>query len=83
MIAELYNKRFEKVLGKLPLNIKLLVAKRKFPLYILLEAEKRMLKDEEFKKQTPMDPWWSVERLDEHYNFYPIKPANGEKIHPR
>ncbi|WP_286708992.1 CRISPR-associated protein Csx11 [Methanothermobacter sp. EMTCatA1] len=79
MIAELYNKRFEKVLGKLPLNLKLLVAKRKFPLYILLEAEKRMLKDEEFKKQTPMDPWWSVERLDEHYNFYPIKPANGEK----
>jgi len=79
MIADLYNKRFEKVLGKLPLNLKLLVAKRKFPLYILLDAEKRMLEGEEFKKQTRMDPWWSVERLDEHYNFYPIKPANGEK----
>lgn len=73
MIAELYNERFKKVLGKLPLNLRLLVAKRKFPLYILLEAEKRMLKDEEFKKQTPMDPWWSVERLDEHYSFYPTK----------
>ncbi len=79
MITKLYNRRFEKVLGKLPLNVKLLVAKRKFPLYILLEAEKRMLKDEEFKKQTPMNPWWSVDRLYEHYNFYPTKPANGEK----
>lgn len=79
MITKLYNRRFEKVLGKLPLNVKLLVAKRKFPFYILLEAEKRMLKDEEFKKQTPMNPWWSIDRLDEHYNFYPTKPANGEK----
>lgn len=79
MIAELYNERFKKVLGKLPLNLRLLVAKRKFPLYILLEAEKRMLKDEEFKKQTPMDPWWSVERLDEHYSFYPTKKIDGKK----
>jgi CRISPR-associated Csx11 family protein len=79
MIAELYNERFKKVLGKLPLNLKLLVAKRKFPLYILLDAEKRMLKDEEFKKQTPMDPWWSVERLDEHYSFYPTKKIDGKK----
>jgi len=34
LITKLYNERFEKVLGKLPLNIKLLVAKRKFPLYV-------------------------------------------------
>lgn len=79
MITRLYNKRFEKSIGKVPLDVKLLVAKRKFPLYILLDAEKRMLEDEEFKKQTPMNPWWEPDRAEEHYGFYPTKPINGEK----
>ena len=53
LITKLYNERFEKVLGKLPLNIKLLVAKRKFPLYVLLDAEKRCLKGMNLKLRSP------------------------------
>jgi len=75
LITKLYNERFEKVLGKLPLNVKLLVAKRKFPLYILLDAEKRMLEGDEFKTQKPMNPWWDVDghRYGWYYSFYPTK----------
>jgi len=74
-IIKLYNKRFEKVIGKLPLNVKLLVTKRKFPLYVLLDAENRMLEGEEFKKQVLMNPWWDVNgmRNDKYYGFYPRK----------
>ncbi|MCW7073759.1 MAG: hypothetical protein OCU20_07790, partial [Methanophagales archaeon] len=82
LITKLYNDRFEKVLGKLPLNVKLLVAKRKFPLYILLDAEKRMLEGDEFKTQEPMNPWWDVNghRYGWYYSFYPTKPVEkGEK----
>ncbi len=80
MITELYNERFKKVIGKLPLNIKLLVTKRKFPLYILLDAEKRMLEDEEFKKQVLMNPWWEADKQnEEYYGFYPIKSVEEDK----
>ena len=75
LITKLYNERFEKVLGKLPLNIKLLMAKRKFPLYVLLDAEKRMLEGDEFKTQEPMNPWWNADghRYGWYYSFYPTK----------
>ena len=75
LVTKLYNERFKKVLGKLPLNVKLLVAKRKFPLYILLDAENRMLEGEEFKSQVKMNPWWDTNgmRNDRCYGFYPIK----------
>jgi len=82
LITKLYNDRFEKVLGKLPLDVKLLVAKRKFPLYILLDAEKRMLEGDEFKTQEPMNLWWDVNghRYGWYYSFYPTKPVEeGEK----
>ncbi len=76
LVTKLYNERFKKVLGKLPLNAKLLVAKRKFPLYILLDSENRMLEGEVFKKQVAMNPWWNVNgmRNDKYYGFYPTKP---------
>jgi hypothetical protein len=80
LITELYNEMFERVIGKLPLNIKLLVTKRKFPLYLLLDAESRMLEGEEFKKQVAMYPWWSIKRHDEFYGYYPANSIkNGEK----
>ncbi|RLI80356.1 CRISPR-associated protein Csx11 [Archaeoglobales archaeon] len=80
LVTKLYNERFEKVLGKLPLNAKLLVAKRKFPLYILLDAENRMLEGEGFKKQMPITPWWNVNgmRNDKYYGFYPTKPIEED-----
>ena len=81
LITKLYNDRFEKVHGKLPLNIKLLVAKRKFPLYILLDAEKRMLEGKEFETQESMYPWWNVDglRYEQYYSFYPTKPIKEDK----
>lgn len=80
LVTELYNEMFKRVIGKLPLNIKLLVAKRKFPLYLLLDAESRMLEGEEFKKQVAMYPWWNIKRHDEFYGFYPVDSIeNGKK----
>jgi len=81
LITKLYNERFEKVLGKLPLNVKLLVAKRKFPLYILLDAEKRILEGDEFKTQEPMNPWWNVDghRYGWYCSFYPTKAIEKGK----
>lgn len=82
LIAKLHNERFIKVIGKLALNIKLLVAKRKFPFYIFLDAEKRMLENKEFSKSDKMDPWWDIDekRVEKYYCYYPIKKIkNGEK----
>ena len=75
LISKLYNERFEKVLGKLPLNAKLLVTNRKFPLYVLLDAEKRMLAGSGFTKAIPTNIWWNVDSLrnEEFYGYYPIK----------
>lgn len=78
LVTDLYNEMFKRVIGKLSLNIKLLVTKRKFPLYLLLDAENRMLEGEEFKKQVAMDPWWNIQRYDEFYGFYPAKPVEHE-----
>jgi len=75
LVVDLYSKQFKNVVGKLPLNIKLLVTNRKFPLYVLLDAESRMLEGDEFKKQTLMNPWWDVSgtSTDKYYCCYPDK----------
>ncbi|MDK2801149.1 MAG: hypothetical protein PWQ70_2768 [Clostridiales bacterium] len=75
MIAQLYTERFRRVLGKLPLNVKVLTANRKFPLYVLLDAERRMLGDRVFKKQVKMNPWWNTDEIgnDDFFGFYPTK----------
>jgi len=59
----------------------LLVAKRKFPLYILLDAEKRMLEGDEFKTHDSMNPWWNVDehRYGGYYSFYPTKAIEKGK----
>ena len=74
-VINLYGKQFKNVVGKLPLSIKLLVTNRKIPLYVLLDAESRMLEGEEFKKQKLMNPWWDINEtsVDAHYSFYPKK----------
>jgi len=81
LVIKLYNERFRKVIGKLPLNIGLLVAKRKFPLYILLDGSGRMLQSEGFKEPIKMDAWWNLDgiRKDEYYGFYPVKSLKGDE----
>ncbi|MGQ9720273.1 MAG: CRISPR-associated protein Csx11 [Candidatus Jordarchaeum sp.] len=74
LVLNIYNERFEKIIGKLPLNIGLLIAKSKFPLSVLLDSGERILKDENFRESVSMEPWWDVKktREDKHYSFYPI-----------
>ncbi len=81
MIDALFNERFEKVTGKLPLNAGLLVANRKFPLYLLLDAGRRVLRDRSFKEQVFLDPWWDIGRgrNDKFYGFYPLKKLEQSK----
>lgn len=80
-IVKLYNQRFEKVLGKLPFNIGLLVSKRKFPLYVLLDTGERLFHAKEFKKPEMMDAWWDINDLrnDEFYSFYPVTKFEDQK----
>lgn len=81
LITKLYNERFAKVIGKLPLNAGLLVSKRKFPLYVLLNAGERILKDKIFREPIIMEPYWEISegRFDKYYRFYPTRKAAGDK----
>ena len=77
LVTELYNERFKKVIGKLPLNAGLLVANRKFPLYVMLETGERMLNRKEFKQPEYMEPWWDLSFVqnDRFYKYYPIRKS--------
>lgn len=79
-VYKLYAVRFEKVAGKLPFNVKLLVTGRKFPLYVLLDAEKRMLNKNDFGKDRSLYPWWDITgmRTDSYYGFYPVRCCSDE-----
>lgn len=79
LVTKLYKERFRKGIGKLPLNTGLLVSKRKFPLYVLLDAGERTLNDEIFKKPEEMDSWYDITELedDKYYGFYPVKKLSG------
>lgn len=85
-VTSLYDRWFSKVQGKLPLKLGVLVANRKFPLYVLLDSSPRMLKGHKgFKKTIPMEPYWDVNgsRLDPYYGFYPTdKDISPEKLAP-
>ncbi len=58
-LLELYDERFAKVQGKLPLHVGLLVAKRKYPLYALLDAGQQILDHPSFRKGVSLSPWWN------------------------
>lgn len=80
LVTKLYDERFRRVIGKLPLNTGLHVSKRKFPLYVLLDAGERMLNEKDFKGSEEMDPYWDITELtnDNYYGFYPTKKLNGD-----
>jgi len=74
MIQSSYQHRFEKVVGKLPLDVGLVVSKRKFPLYVMLDAGDRMLEGAEFKKPVMTNPWWNVcsAGYGDYHKYYPV-----------
>lgn len=80
LVVKLYNQRFEKVIGKLPLNAGLLVVKRKFPLYVLLDACERLFHAREFAEPERMNPWWDVERINKYFTFYLTKTTKEKFI---
>lgn len=59
-LLQLFNERFGKVQGKLPLHAGLLAAKRKFPLYALLEAGQQVLNDASFQEGNLQAPCWDT-----------------------
>ncbi len=84
-----FNQRFALVQGKLPLRVSLLVAKRKFPLYVLLEAGQMMLDPHLLDllgavEGREIHPWWKTtsEReypfYEDFYGYYPKKRLNVE-----
>lgn len=83
IVTSLYDNLFSKVRGKLPLKLGVLVANRKFPLYVLLDSASRMLKGKGFKMTVPLKPYWDVagQMIDPYYGFYPTdKNFSPEKL---
>lgn len=80
-LLDLFDQRFEKVLGKLTLHVGLLVAKRKFPFYVLLEAGQRLLDDAGFSCHKLQAPWWNTDShaQDNFYGFYPRKEPESKR----
>lgn len=80
-LLEIYDERFEKVQGKLPLHVGLLVAKRKYPLYALLEAGQQILGHPSLREGLVLSPWWKTTSLarDPFFSGYPSKPAGSGK----
>jgi len=87
IVTSLYDDWFSKVKGKLPLKLGILVANRKFPLYVLLDSASKMLKGKQFRKPISMEPYWDVNELssDPYYGYYPTAPPEDippEKLVP-
>lgn len=87
ILDDLYKEYFYFVQGKLPLNISIAVAKRKFPLYSLLEAGERMTDSMHYHRiGKAMSPWWEMDQrsnADNHkyYKYYPTSgPGNDPAI---
>ncbi len=74
----LEDEHFGAVRGKLALRAGVLVAKRKFPLYTLLEAGQQILNHPAFGEGSPRDAWFPADCGGEFYRYYPTeKPEAG------
>jgi len=86
IITSLYDKWFSKVYGKLPLNVSVLAANKKFPLYVLLGSASKMLNNHDgFNKLYEMEPYWNVNDSgsDPYYGYYPTDDGvSPEKLAP-
>lgn len=78
-LLALAEERSGKVQGKLPLHVGVLVAKRRFPLYALIEAGQQALDDPSFRGGTSQLPWWDTvgHADDPFYGHYPTAAPSG------
>jgi len=79
-LCRLYHQHFAKVQGKLPLNSSLVVANRKMPLYVLLDAGHRLLPDSE-QACVEIKPWWNTSapsQNDDFFGYHPTQNPNGD-----
>ncbi|PKL57550.1 MAG: hypothetical protein CVV34_06910, partial [Methanomicrobiales archaeon HGW-Methanomicrobiales-5] len=69
---------FRLVEGKLPLHVGLLVSKRKFPLYALIEGGRQVLDNPSFQNGIPEIPWWNTsdQASNPFYGQYPSSAPN-------
>lgn len=68
---------FAKVRGKLALNVGLLVANRRFPLYALVEAGQQILGHDAFSDGWLQDSWWTRGETDRFFGYYPTQHAGA------
>lgn len=78
VVLRLQDEHFGAVRGKLALHAGVLVAKRKFPLYALLEAGQRILNHPAFGEGSQRDAWFPADRHNDFYRYHPSeKPEDG------
>jgi len=78
-ILELEDEHFGAVRGKLVLHAGVLVAKRKFPLYALLEAGQQILNHSAFGEGSQRSAWFATDCAGEFYRYYPTEKPEGSR----
>lgn len=77
-VLDLEDEHFGAVRGKLVIHASVLVAKRKFPLYALLEAGQQILNHQVFGEGSRQEIWFPADRHSDFYQYYPSeKPEDG------
>jgi hypothetical protein len=78
-ILDLEDEHFGAVGGKLVLHAGVLVAKRKFPLYTLLEAGQQILNHPAFGEGSQRRAWFPTDCGAEFYRHYPTEKPEGDR----
>ncbi len=78
-ILDLEDEHFGAVRGKLVLHAGVLVAKRKFPLYALLEAGQQILNHPAFGEGSQRSAWFPTDCGGEFYRHYPTEKPEGSR----
>lgn len=76
-LLDLEAEHFELVRGKLVLHVGVLVTKRKFPLYALLEAGQQIVGHPGLGEGCMQHPWWRTQSVNDFYHCYPTKQPDG------
>ena len=71
ILLDLEAEHFGSVRGKLALHVGVLVAKRKFPLYALLEAGRQIVNHPSLNRGALRTPWFKTDGVSDFYSLYP------------